>query len=63
MKAAGAVLAALAIASSAMAQSVIDGDTIRIGAATFRLWGIDAPEAKQTCANGWQAGQTASRAL
>ncbi len=23
----------------------VDGDTIRIGAARFRLWGIDAPEA------------------
>ena len=63
MKAAWAVLGALAVASPAMAQSVIDGDTIRIGAAVFRLWGIDAPEAKQTCADGWLAGQAATRAL
>jgi endonuclease YncB( thermonuclease family) len=40
-----------------MAQSVVDGDTIRIGAAVFRLWGIDEPEAKQACADGWQAAK------
>jgi endonuclease YncB( thermonuclease family) len=57
MKAVGAVLALLAIALPAMAQSVVDGDTIRIGAAVFRLWGIDEPEAKQACADGWQAAK------
>jgi endonuclease YncB( thermonuclease family) len=57
-----AMLAALALAAPAAAQSVVDGDTIRIGAATFRLWGIDAPESRQPCADGWQAGQAASRA-
>jgi endonuclease YncB( thermonuclease family) len=29
----------------------------------FRLWSIDAPEAKQTCPDGWQAAATASRVL
>jgi endonuclease YncB( thermonuclease family) len=53
MKAA-AILAALALASPALAQSVVDGDTIRIGAARFRLWGIDAPEARHTCGDGWR---------
>ena len=28
---------------------VTDGDTIRIGDARIRLWGIDAPERRQTC--------------
>lgn len=28
---------------------VTDGDTIRIGATRIRLWGIDAPERRQTC--------------
>ena len=51
-----ALLAALAISGTAFAQSEVDGDTIRIGAATFRLWGIDASEAKQACSDGWQAG-------
>jgi endonuclease YncB( thermonuclease family) len=45
MKAALSLLAALALAAPAAAQTVVDGDTIRIGAARFRLWGIDAPEA------------------
>jgi endonuclease YncB( thermonuclease family) len=42
-------LAALVVAVPAKAQSAIDGDTIRIGASTFRLWGIDAPEGMQAC--------------
>jgi endonuclease YncB( thermonuclease family) len=46
MKAA-VILAALALVSPAPARRVVDGDTIRIGAARFRLWGIDAPEARQ----------------
>ena len=29
--------------------SVIDGDTIEIGATRIRLWGIDAPESNQLC--------------
>ncbi|MBI1188171.1 MAG: hypothetical protein GC206_12725 [Alphaproteobacteria bacterium] len=31
------------------ANDVIDGDTIRIGETTIRLWGLDAPEAHQPC--------------
>lgn len=29
--------------------TVIDGDGVRIGGASIRLWGIDAPEMDQTC--------------
>ena len=28
---------------------VVDGDTLAIGDTRIRLWGIDAPEMKQTC--------------
>jgi endonuclease YncB( thermonuclease family) len=28
---------------------VVDGDTIVVGAETVRLWGVDAPEGRQTC--------------
>jgi endonuclease YncB( thermonuclease family) len=35
---------------------VIDGDTIDIEGTRIRLWGIDAPEMKQTCAG--RDGQT-----
>ena len=45
---------------------VSDGDTIRIGKTKIRLFGIDAPEIKQTCAvNGkvWDCGLKARQAL
>jgi endonuclease YncB( thermonuclease family) len=49
-------------ASPAMAQTldgiperIADGDTLTVGGETVRLWGIDAPELKQTCT---RAGET-----
>lgn len=33
------------------ADDVIDGDTIRMGDISLRLWGIDAPESEQTCSD------------
>lgn len=47
--------------------SVIDGDTLHIGAHRIRLHGVDAPEAAQTC-NGprgttWACGVDAARLL
>jgi endonuclease YncB( thermonuclease family)/dienelactone hydrolase len=42
----------------------IDGNTIKIGDTTYRLWGIDAPELDQRCyPQGWRAGIVAARAL
>ena len=29
--------------------TVIDGETLEVGGKRFKLWGIDAPEPKQTC--------------
>jgi len=44
----GAVLFALVVAvAPTVAQTVTDGDTIKLDGTTYRLWGIDAPETKQ----------------
>ena len=45
-------------AFAASAQTITDG-TIKQGGVTYRLWGIDAPEAKQVCPDGWPAGSLA----
>lgn len=46
--------------------SVLDGDTIRIGAVTYRLHGIDAPEKAQGCPREgvtWLCGAEAAKYL
>lgn len=45
------------------AQGVVDGDTLRLSGTTYRLWGIDAPESKQACVDGWAAGAHAAAHL
>ncbi len=56
-------LLSLLVAIPVAAQTVTDGDTIKFGTTIYRLWGIDAPETKQVCADGWPAGSEATRAL
>jgi endonuclease YncB( thermonuclease family) len=75
-----ALLAAMAVTAGAAAQSadddtvlppvskprftVVDGDTVKFGPQTVRLFGIDAPERSQTCDDGqWRAGVLARKAL
>lgn len=47
--------------------AVIDGDTLKMGTRRIRLFGIDAPESRQTCqtARGtdWWCGTEASKAM
>lgn len=50
-------------ASSLTAQTTTDGDTLRLNGVTYRLYGIDAPETKQVCADDWPAGTLATRRL
>ena len=65
-----AVLALLALASPALAQSitgsvrVVDGDTLVMKGERIRIHGINAPEAKQMCDSGrWSCGQAATQAM
>jgi endonuclease YncB( thermonuclease family) len=44
-------------------QTITDGDTLKQGGVTYRLWGIDAPEAKQVCPDGLPAGSLAATPL
>jgi endonuclease YncB( thermonuclease family) len=50
-------------ASATTTATVIDGDTLKLGNERIRLHGIDAPESKQRCTDGWQAGEAARHAL
>lgn len=57
----GVLLASLTLPASA--QTVVDGDTIKLGGTRWRLWGIDAPETHQACADGWAAGLEATAVM
>ena len=68
----GLVVVLLLAVTTAHAQDVtgkvriIDGDTLEVGGKRVRLFGIDAPEAKQRCtAEGkeWRCGEEATFAL
>lgn len=54
---------AWSLGSAAVAQTVTDGDTLKQNGVTYRLWGIDAPEGKQVCPDGWPAGSLAATRL
>lgn len=62
--AAAATVALVASALPVQAQSVSDGDTLKLGAQLIRLYGIDAPEKRQPCDDGsWWPGPLATAAL
>ena len=67
MKRLVAMAVALLLAVPAAAQvRVIDGDTLDVHGVKTRLWGIDAPEGKQSCQRddvAWLCGQEAAKAL
>ena len=57
------LLVVVSLPALAQTATVTDGDTIKLNGTIYRLWGIDAPETKQACADGWPAGIEARRAL
>ena len=63
MQARDLVVLILLVSLPATAQTITDGDTLKQGGVTYRLWGIDAPEAKQVCLDGWPAGSLAASRL
>ena len=61
-----ALLAFVSFPAHAETVHVIDGDGLRINGQTVRLWGIDAPELRQTCqqgGKGYACGELARDAL
>jgi endonuclease YncB( thermonuclease family) len=58
-----ASLTLAALPAFAESVRVVDGDTLRVDGVTYRLWGIDAPESTQPCADGWPAGRAATEHL
>ncbi len=64
--AAAFVLIGIAMPAKAADVRIIDGDTLKIGDTTYRLWGIDAPEKGQQCerqGNYYDCGAYARLAL
>lgn len=54
----------LAAAVPAQAQTLIDAGTIELDGKRMRLWGIDVPDADQSCDDGrWLPRQEATQAL
>jgi endonuclease YncB( thermonuclease family) len=53
----------LATVANAQTVTVTDGDTIHVGGTIYRLWGIDAPELRQKCPDGFPAGLMATAKL
>ncbi|MEA2808423.1 MAG: hypothetical protein QOJ17_2564 [Rhodospirillaceae bacterium] len=58
-----AFLTLAALPAFAESVRVVDGDTLKVDGVTYRLWGIDAPESHQPCADGWPAGRAATEHL
>ena len=59
-------LVPVAAATLTGSADIVDGDTIKLGGIPVRLYGIDAPETRQTCQRGgriYSCGKEATKAL
>lgn len=63
LKTCAMVILLMSMAGAVYAQSITDGDTLKLDGVVYRLWGIDAPEANQSCPDGWAAGRMATTRL
>lgn len=54
---------ALPVPAIAGSARIVDGDTLDIGGQRIRLWGVDAPEARQQCTVSGNPGRSARSAL
>lgn len=61
--AARGAVAIVAASAPVQAQTAIDGSRFKMGDITYRLYGMEAPDAEQTCRHGWPAGAQAIKAL
>lgn len=53
----------LLVALPVGAQKPIDGDSIEVAGRAYRLYGVEAPDVAQICADGWPAGHAAEQYL
>jgi endonuclease YncB( thermonuclease family) len=60
---AGLLGACVALINTTASGQVVSGDTFMLDGTLYRLWGIDAPESEQYCADGWPAGVLAQTRL
>jgi len=56
------VLGALVLSAPAIGQAA-DDDVVQLGGASWRLHGIEFPDAKQVCPDGWPVGKESRAAL
>lgn len=61
--AAGLLGTCIALVSANASGQAVNGDTLILDGKHYRLWGIDAPESEQHCADGWPAGAVAKARL
>ncbi len=55
--------ACVALLNANASGQVVSGDMLIMDGKLYRLWGIDAPESEQVCADGWPAGAVAKARL
>lgn len=58
-----AAISLICAGAPAASQTVVVGDVVKVDGKAYRLWGIDALEPQQQCADGWAGGAAAKLSL